>query len=329
MPPKSQKTGGGAAAAASAPPFNEKDLKFIKSIMDNMPGKPNCDWGNVATSAGVKDAKQATEKFRVMSIKYGWQGKAPPASPAVPSAADARFIKAVFDSMQGRPDTNWEQVAVDYGSKDKKQAMEKYRVMAIKMNWPRGAIPSPAKAAASAAAAVAPKAGGGKSKAAAKVGKGKKRTLDDTDADDASSEREDVVTPPGKVAARPASTANGKTRAAKKTVNYADDGSDGADDEFALRPDRLGPKARAVAQKRAKIHDDAAELAQRNDLAQLHGPLFPNLAKKEGSARSIAALAGDSEGGDADDEQGTDPENIIPSIEDEENEQAEEDYGVV
>lgn len=354
MPGKSQKKGGSASADSDHFPFNAKDLKFIKSVMDNMPGKPDSDWGQVATAIGYKNAKQAQEKFRVMSIKYGWQGKDAPEKPAQATVGDARFVKAVFDAMSGRPDANWEQVAVDYGCKDKKQAMEKYRVMAIKFNWPRGPVASSSRAK-----------GGKAQTAGAKALKGKKRSFDeveDSDGADTPSDQEeakagahvhfqepetgeeaDVSSPSVAVRAR---LPNGRTplpnkrsplrvgrtplpikrtprAAAAKAVNYADadqSASSDADDDFVIEP-----KARAPPHKRAKLQDDRDDLDERNDLALLEGPLFPNLVNNsKGPADSVAGLAGGSNEDLADDEQSTGSEKVIPSVE-----KSEDEYDVV
>src|SRR3569833_1427579 len=142
MPSKTKTQGAGADNDdGPIPIFNEKDLRFIRAVMENMDGRPDVDWAKVAEEYGdTKDDKQAKEKYRVLAIKFGWNGqtKSPATRHAKPTESDMRFVKAIFGNMTGKPDTDWEKVARDYGdTKDVKQAKEKYRVTAFKYGWVR------------------------------------------------------------------------------------------------------------------------------------------------------------------------------------------------
>ncbi len=91
--------------------MNDKDMKFIKAILGNMSDRPEVDWEMAASDYGdVKNKKQAQEKYRVMSIKYGWgvavAAVGSPAKVIEPTEADLKFIKAMFDNMTSKPETD-------------------------------------------------------------------------------------------------------------------------------------------------------------------------------------------------------------------------------
>ncbi|KAF4126440.1 hypothetical protein GMORB2_0176 [Geosmithia morbida] len=72
------------------------------------------------------------------------------------SDTEMRFIKALFDNMTQKPDTDWDRVADALGLKDSKCAKERWRQMSIRHGWrtdpssSAGAGASPRKAAAAA-----------------------------------------------------------------------------------------------------------------------------------------------------------------------------------
>lgn len=70
MPPKKTDP---STPEAKAP--TETDMKFIKSMMQNMRAKPDVDWDAVAAGMTLKGARCAKERFRQISIKYGWNTK--------------------------------------------------------------------------------------------------------------------------------------------------------------------------------------------------------------------------------------------------------------
>lgn len=61
------------------------------------------------------------------------------------SAVELRFLKAMFENMNSKPDTDWDKVAVSTELKDAKCAKERFRQMSKRHNWV-GADTSPKKA---------------------------------------------------------------------------------------------------------------------------------------------------------------------------------------
>lgn len=59
------------------------------------------------------------------------------------SETEMRFIKALFDNMTQKPDTDWEKVAETLSLKDGKCAKERWRQMSIRHGW-RGDASAPA-----------------------------------------------------------------------------------------------------------------------------------------------------------------------------------------
>jgi len=92
---------------AGVPQMNEKDALFTMAILKNISSRPSADWAAVAQGAGLKDDKQSKEKFRVLSVKYGWAGAAqPPQGDAKPTEGDIRFMKALFDGLFRKPEAD-------------------------------------------------------------------------------------------------------------------------------------------------------------------------------------------------------------------------------
>lgn len=60
------------------------------------------------------------------------------------SAVELRFLKAMFENMNSKPDTDWDKVAVSTELKDAKCAKERFRQMSKRHNWV-GADTSPKK----------------------------------------------------------------------------------------------------------------------------------------------------------------------------------------
>ncbi|KAJ9149869.1 hypothetical protein NKR23_g3920 [Pleurostoma richardsiae] len=75
---------GASASSTTVKTLSEGEMKFFKAMMENMQSKPDVDWDNVAVCLGLKDSKCARERFRQISVKFGWNEKAG-AAPTTPA----------------------------------------------------------------------------------------------------------------------------------------------------------------------------------------------------------------------------------------------------
>lgn len=73
---------------------------------------------------------------------------------------EMRFIKAVFDNMTQRPDSDWDKVAEAMSLKDAKCAKERWRQVTVRHGWrgeANGTGPSPRKPGSAAKVAKKPR----------------------------------------------------------------------------------------------------------------------------------------------------------------------------
>ncbi|CAN8103855.1 unnamed protein product [Discula destructiva] len=65
-----------APTTPSRPVPSEKQINFMAIVMQNVQGKPEIDWENVAAVSGLKNERTAKETYRQMQKKLGWNSPA-------------------------------------------------------------------------------------------------------------------------------------------------------------------------------------------------------------------------------------------------------------